>query len=253
MALSINEIPLNEHEVVSQAEWTEKRKELLALEKEVMKKRDQMLKQRRALPWVKIDKEYVFDGPNGKQSLSELFDGRSQLIVYHFMFGPNWKEGCQGCSFISDHFDSVNQHLPHNDVTLVAVSRAPLEKLLPFKKRMGWSFKWISSFNTDFNYDFNVSFTEEQIEAGDIYYNFQINEKGMDELHGTSVFYKNEAGEIFHTYSTYARGGDDLLGVHHFLDLTPKGRNETSTMSWMTFHDKYEEKAKEECKDCCCS
>ena len=248
--MSINEIPLEEHQVVTKEEWLIARKAHLEKEKQMTKMRDELLRERRALPWVKVEKEYEFHSSAGKVWLSDLFDGRSQLIVYHFMFGPEWKEGCPGCSFISDHFDAVNLHIPHNDVTLVAVSRAPLAKLEEFKKRMGWKFTWVSSFESDFNYDYHVSFTPEEIQRGEVFYNFQMTKGALDELHGESVFYRNPKGEIFHTYSSYARAGDILIGAHNFLDLTPRGRNETSTMSWMKHHDKYEEKAKP--KDSCC-
>lgn len=251
--MSINEIPLEEHKIVSREEWLEARKAHLVKEKELTRMRDELATARRALPWVKVEKSYEFEGPNGKLKFADLFCGRSQLIVYHFMFGPDWKEGCVGCSFISDHFDAANLHLPQADAALVAVSRAPYPKLDAFKKRMNWKFDWVSSFGSDFNFDYNVSFTPEQLKNGDVFYNFKRQENGMDELHGESVFYKNPAGEIFHTYSSYARGGDILLGTFHLLDLTPKGRNETSTMNWVKLHDKYEKDDAKSGSCCGCS
>lgn len=238
------------HRVVSQEEWLKERKAHLLKEKEITRLRDELYKERRALPWVKVEKNYMFNSPDGAESLSDLFGGRSQLIVYHFMFGPGWKEGCPGCSFISDHIDGANLHLAHHDVTLLAVSRAPWQEFAEFKKRMGWNFKWVSSNGSDFNFDYHVSFTPEQIEKGEIFYNFEKSSIRHDELHGESVFYKDPHGEIFHTYSSYARAGDILIGAHNYLDLTPKGRNEKSTMDWMRHHDKYENYQKEK-KSCC--
>lgn len=235
---------LENHPVVSSAEWLAARRELLNEEKEVTRRIDRLSERRRALPWVQVEKEYAFDTPDGKQSLADLFDGRSQLIIYHFMFGPGWDEGCSGCSFLSDHFDGVNQHLPHHDVTLLAVSRAPLAELLPFKKRMGWKFKWVSSNGSDFNYDFHASSTKEDLASGKILYNFEEIDSGDagEEHHGISVFYRNGEGEIFQTYSCFARGVDILCDTHNFLDLTPKGRNEKGTMDWVRLHDQYETK-----------
>ena len=229
-------------EVVSEAEWLVARKDLLTREKEFNHQRDALSKARRSLPWVKIDKEYVFDGPDGKETLADLFDGRSQLIVYHFMFGPDWEEGCKSCSYLADQFDGANWHLPQRDVTLVAISRAPLSKLEPYKKRMGWRFKWLSSQGNDFNFDYHVSFTKEEEKKNEVYYNYTNGEFISDELPGLSVFYKNEDGKIFHTYSTYARGLDILVGTYNFLDLVPKGRNENpeSTMDWVRRHDQYD-------------
>ncbi len=228
-------------EIVSEAEWLVARKDLLTLEKEFTRQRDALSAARRRLPMVKVEKEYVFDGPNGKETLSDLFDGRSQLIVYHFMFGPGWEEGCKSCSYLADHFDGANWHLPHRDVTLVAVSRAPLSELAPYKKRMGWRFKWVSSHGNDFNFDYHVSATEEEKAKEKMFYNYETDELMSDELPGLSVFYKEEGGEVFHTYSTYARGLDMLVGAYHFLDLVPKGRdeNQESTMDWVRRHDEY--------------
>jgi predicted dithiol-disulfide oxidoreductase (DUF899 family) len=229
--------------VVSRAEWLAARKELLVREKELTRFRDELSRQRRELPWVKIEKSYVFDGPNGKETLADLFDGRSQLIIKHFMFGPGWKEGCVGCSFEVDHIEGALVHLEHHDVTYVAVSRAPLPEIEAFKKRMGWHFKWVSSFGSDFNYDYHVSFTKQDIARGKVYYNYAMQDVGMEELSGRSVFYKDESGDIFHTYSAFGRGTEELLGTYVCLDLTPKGRNEIgpnhNLTDWVRHHDRY--------------
>lgn len=225
--------------IVSQSEWIDARKQLLIKEKELTRLNDDLARRRRELPWVKVENNYIFEGPMGQETLSDLFAGNSQLIIYHFMFAPGWEEGCPGCSFIADHIDGANLHLAHHDVSVVVVSRAPLAEILPFKKRMDWKFKWVSSFGSDFNYDYNVSFTDEQIAEGEVYYNYAKQETGS-ESPGTSVFYRDSAGQVFHTYSTYSRGGDILIGAHNFLDLTPKGRNEKGTMDWLRHHDKYE-------------
>jgi predicted dithiol-disulfide oxidoreductase (DUF899 family) len=230
-----------DREIVSEAEWLVARKDLLTREKEFTRQRDALSAARRQLPMVRIEKEYVFEGPNGRETLSDLFQGRSQLIVYHFMFGPGWEEGCKSCSYLADHFDGANWHLPHRDVTFAAISRAPLSELTPFKKRMDWRFKWLSSHGSDFNFDYQVSFTKEEEEKNEAYYNYEVGEFMNDELPGLSVFYKNEDGQIFHTYSTYARGLDPLIGTYHFLDLVPKGRDENpeATMDWVRRHDQY--------------
>ena len=230
------------HEVVSPKELIASRKELLRKEKEFTRLRDELSRQRRELPWEKVEKEYVFEGPNGKETLADLFDGRSQLIVYHFMLGPGWEEGCKSCSFLADHFEGSLVHLANRDVTLVVVSRAPLAQIEAFKKRMGWRFKWVSSFGTDFNYDYHVSFTKDELAKGKVYYNYEMGEFPTEEAPGASVFYKNASRDIFHTYSTYGRGLDILLGAYNFLDLAPKGRDEDGlvfTMSWVRHHDKY--------------
>jgi len=229
-------------EIVSESEWLVARKDLLTREKEFTRQRDALSAARRELPMVKIEKEYVFDGPDGKETLADLFEGRSQLIVYHFMFGPGWEEGCKSCSYLADHFDGANWHLPHRDVTLVVVSRAPLSAFAPYKKRMGWRFKWISSHGNNFNFDYHVSFTKEEEKKNKVNYNYRVAEFMSDELPGLSVFYKDEDGDIFHTYSTYARGLDILVGTYNFLDLVPKGRDEDpeSTMSWVRRHDEYQ-------------
>jgi predicted dithiol-disulfide oxidoreductase (DUF899 family) len=232
------------HKVVSRTEWTAARKELLAREKEQTRLRDQLSAERRALPWVKVEKEYVFDAPEGKVTLADLFEGRSQLVVKHFMLGPEWKEGCVGCSFEVDHIEGALVHLEHHDVTYVVISRAPLADIEGFKKRMGWRFKWVSSAGNDFNYDYQVSFTKEQLAMGQVYYNYRMTESSIDELSGISVFYKDEAGEIFHTYSTYGRGAEELISTYIVLDLTPKGRNETGPShdltDWVRHHDRYD-------------
>ena len=233
---------MQEHKIVSRDEWIEARKAHLAREKEFTQLRDQLSAERRDLPWVKIDKAYTFDGPDGKEALSDLFDGRSQLLIQHFMLGPDWEEGCPSCSFWADGYDGFVVHLAHRDVTMVSVSRAPLENIDAYKHRMGWTFKWVSSLNTDFNVDFNVSFTPEEIEKGEMYYNYHVTKFPADEAPGASVFYKNDSGEIFHTYSCYGRGLDILNGAYNYLDLVPKGRDEDGlpyTMSWLKRHDQY--------------
>ncbi|MCQ1849878.1 DUF899 domain-containing protein [Neorhizobium galegae] len=239
--------------VVSREEWLEARRKLLALEKEETHLRDKVRAERQAMPWVKVDKDYVFDTPKGKKSLTELFDGRSQLLVYHFMLGPDWDAGCLGCSFLSDHIDGALPHLNNHDVTYVAVARAPLDKIEAYKKRMGWKFPWVSSFGSDFNFDYHVSFTKEDLAREKVYYNFREvpPSEAHDELPGLSAFYRNEAGEIFHTYSSYARGGEELIGTLMILDRAPLGRNEASTMNFVKRHDEYEEKPQETASSCC--
>jgi predicted dithiol-disulfide oxidoreductase (DUF899 family) len=227
--------------VVSRDEWLAARKELLVKEKELTRQRDTVSAQLRELPWVKVDKEYVFDTPQGKKTLGELFEGRSQLIVYHFMLGPNWKEGCVGCSFLVDHVGGVLLHLEQHDVKFVAVSRGPLAEIRAFQKRMGWNFQWVSSNGNDFNYDYHVSFTPEEMASGKIFYNFELRDgQGGEEQAGVSVFYRDDAGNIFHTYSTYGRGGESFLTTYNYLDITPKGRNEEKNLGdWVRHHDKY--------------
>lgn len=228
--------------VVSQAEWLAARKEHLTKEKEFTQLRDELSRQRRELPWEKVEKEYVFERPNGQVTLAGLFETRSQLIVYHFMLGPGWKEGCKSCSFLADHFDGAAVHLAHRDVTLAVVSRATMPEIDAFRKRMGWRFKWVSSFGNDFNYDYHVSFTKDEIATGQVYYNYSMGKADGEEGPGASVFYKNGHGDIFHTYSAYARGLDILVGAYNFLDLAPKGRDEDGlafTMAWVRHHDRY--------------
>jgi len=230
--------------IVTRDEWLAARKAHLAKEKELTHLRDQLSAERRELPWVRIEKNYVFDGPNGKETFAQLFDGRSQLIIQHFMFGPGWKEGCVGCSFSVDHIEGALVHLEHHDVSYVAASRAPLPEIEAFKKRMGWRLKWVSSYGSDFNYDFHVSFKPDEIEKGEGYYNYEMRKIGIEELSGRSVFYKDESGDIFHTYSSYGRGGDLMLGTYNILDLMPKGRNETgpnhNMTDWVRHHDRYD-------------
>ena len=229
-------------QVVSREEWIEARRAFLAKEKEFTRQRDELNRRRRELPWVKVEENYVFGGPKGKETLADLFDGRSQLIVYHFMFGPGWEEGCPSCSLLADHIDGALAHLNARDVTLVVVSRAPHNQIEAFKKRMGWRFKWVSSYGNDFNRDYHVSFTKDEMAKGKVYYNYEMQEFGAEEAPGASVFYKDATGEVFHTYSTYARGGDILLGAYNYLDLTPKGRDEDGlafTMAWVRHHDRY--------------
>ena len=229
------------HKIVSNEEWLAARKGFLAKEKEFTRLRDELSRQRRELPWVKVEKTYVFDGPNGKESLSDLFAGRGQLIVYHFMFGPDWNEGCPSCSFWADNYDGIVVHLQHRDVSLVAISRAPLEKLEAYKKRMGWSFEWVSSFHNDFNRDYQVSFTPKEQKTA--VYNYKPEGFGSSEAPGISVFAKGEDGQIFHTYSCYARGLDAFNGAYQLLDIVPKGRDEQGLpypMAWVRRHDKYE-------------
>lgn len=239
-----------EHPVVSQQEWIAARKQLLEKEKELTHLKDEVAHQRQQLPWVKIEKEYIFEGPDGPCSLSDLFDGRSQLIVQHFMLGPGWKEGCPGCSFMADHVDGALVHLMNHDVSYVAVSRGTLSDIQPFQKRMGWGFKWVSSNKNDFNFDFHVSATKEDIAKKEMFYNYETIPVTEEELPGISVFYKDENGDIFHTYSTFTRGVDIILNTYNFLEMTPKGRNESDTMDWVKHHDKYETKAPE-ASSCC--
>ncbi|WP_309083120.1 thioredoxin family protein [Chelativorans sp.] len=228
-----------QHEIVFREEWIAARKALLVREKQLSRLRDEIAEARRALPWVRIEKEYVFDAPEGRKTLADLFDGRSQLIVQHFMFPPEWEAGCAGCSFEADHVDGARQHLVHKDVTFVAISRAPIEKIEAYRKRMGWRFPWVSSGNTDFNYDFSVSYTREQLEKGEAVYNYETINPGVTDLPGLSVFYKDREGSVYHTYSTFARGGEELLGALMYLDMTPVGRNEKSPLDWVHRHDEY--------------
>jgi predicted dithiol-disulfide oxidoreductase (DUF899 family) len=230
------------HLVVSPEEWLRLRKELLLKEKELTRAHDRISAERRNLPWVRVDKEYVFDSPTGKTSLADLFEGCSQLVIYHFMFGPDWKEGCPSCSFVSDHIDGALVHLAARDVALAMVSHAPLAKIEGFKKRMGWRFNWVSSCGSDFNGDFRVSFTKEQMAQGLVDYNYKLQEFPSEEAPGISVFYKDANGDVFHTYSTFGRGVEPLVGTYMILDLVPKGRDEDRlgfTMEWVRHHDRY--------------
>jgi predicted dithiol-disulfide oxidoreductase (DUF899 family) len=231
---------MDDHKVVTAEEWLIARRKLLVREKEFTRLRDQLSQERRDLPWVKIDKEYIFDGPDGKETLSDLFEGRSQLLIYHFMFDPSWDEGCPMCSFWADNYDGIIVHLKQRDVTMVTISRAPLDKLEEYKKRMGWKFKWLSSYESDFNYDYHVSFTPQELAKGEAFYNFRTGGFDGPEGPGISVFYKNEKRHVFHTYSCYARGLDMLNDAYHFLDLVPKGRDEGGLgMEWVRRHDTY--------------
>jgi predicted dithiol-disulfide oxidoreductase (DUF899 family) len=241
---------MTERQVVSQDEWLAARKDLLGKEKDFTRQRDALSAERRKLPWVRVEKNYVFDTPGGKKTLADLFSGKSQLIVYHFMFGPGWEEGCPSCSFLGDHFDGSVVHLAHRDVTLLAVSRAPLPQIEMFKKRMGWRFPWVSSYGSGFNHDYQASFikgepaagTKDELAKGKVYYNYAETEFPSEEAPGASVFYKDKDGSVFHTYSTYARGLDILVGAYNFLDLAPKGRDEDGlkfTMAWVRHHDRY--------------
>ena len=231
-----------QHAVVSQDEWLKARKDLLAKEKEFTKQRDELSRLRRELPWEKVEKKYVFDGANGKETLASMFDGRSQLLIYHFMFGPGWKEGCPSCSFLADAFDAVTIHMAQRDTSFAVVSRATLGEIDAFKKRMGWKFKWVSSNGTDFNYDYNVSFTKEQAAGGNPLYNFGTIPAYGEEAPGASAFIQKNK-DIFHTYSTYARGLDILLPMYNWIDLTAMGRHEDGIkpheMAWVRHHDRY--------------
>jgi predicted dithiol-disulfide oxidoreductase (DUF899 family) len=235
---------MESHKVVSHDEWIAARKAYLAEEKAFSRARDALARKRRELPWEKVEKNYVFDTPAGKQSLADLFGGKSQLIIYHFMLGPGWEAGCPSCSFLADHFDGAVIHLAQRDVSFVVVSRAPLSEIAAFQRRMGWRFKWASSFSNDFNQDYQVSVTPQEQAGGKVLYNYEFIENfPSEERPGASVFYKNAAGEIFHTYSTYGRGLDILIGTYHFLDLAPKGRDEEGlawSMAWVRHHDRYD-------------
>lgn len=234
---------MDEHKVVSRDVWLKERTALLEKEKELTRVSEAVVKLRQELPWVRVEKNYEFDSTDGKVTLADLFDGRSQLIVQHFMFNPEWTEGCVGCSFQADHVDSARQHLEHHDVTNVAISRAPIEKISAYKNRMGWKFNWVSSNQSDFNYDFGTSFKKEETKDGKIFYNFEMQDFSGEEAPGTSVFYKNDKGEIFHTYSCFGRGDEHLIGTYHLLELTPKGRNENGPnfdlTDWVKRHDAY--------------
>jgi predicted dithiol-disulfide oxidoreductase (DUF899 family) len=231
--------------IVSPEKWLAARRELLREEKEFTKLRDKLAAHRRELPWVKVDKAYTFESPTGRVSLADLFESRSQLVVYHFMFGPGWEEGCKSCSYVSDHLAPAVVHLQARDVAFAAISHAPFAEFAPFKKRMGWAFNWVSSHGSDFNHDYHVSFTAEELAKGKVYYNYSMLEFPMEEAPGLSVFTKDSNGEVYHTYSTYGRGLDQLIGTYTVLDLVPKGRDEDSeaTMSWVRYHDCYDQTA----------
>jgi predicted dithiol-disulfide oxidoreductase (DUF899 family) len=229
------------HKIVSRDEWIEARKQHLAREKELTRLRDQLSAERRELPWVRVDKEYIFEGPEGRESLSDLFAGKSQLVVQHFMFGPDWEAGCKSCSFWADNYNGIVVHLMQRDVAFVAVSLAPFDRIEAFRRRMGWSFKWVSSHGSDFNHDYHVSFTPEEL-AGEVYYNYTRQKMPVTELPGTSVFTKDASGTVFHTYSCYQRGLDMMNAAYHYLDLVPKGRDEAGlpfSQAWVRHHDNY--------------
>ena len=242
------------HPVVTRDRWIAERKALLAQEKALTQARDRLAEARRALPWVRMDTDYVFDTAAGPRRLSELFQGRRQLLVQHFMFGTGWEQGCKSCSFMADHLDGMASHLAQRDIALLAVSRAPLADLLAFKARMGWKFDWASSNGNDFNRDFHVSFTPEEQERGEVFYNFQLMAFPQTEAPGISVFYKDDAGDVFHTYSTFGRGVEVMMGTYHLIDLTPQGRDEAGlayTMEWVRHHDRYENAAAPAGGACC--
>jgi predicted dithiol-disulfide oxidoreductase (DUF899 family) len=233
---------IEDHPVVSREEWLASRTAFLAKEKEFTRLRDELSRERRDLPWVKVEKQYVFDGPSGRETLADLFEGRSQLILYHFMFSPESDEGCPHCSFWADNFDGIDVHLNQRDVTFAAVSRASLARIEPFEQRMGWSFKWVSSAGNDFNYDYQASFTPEAVQSDAAFFNYATTGVGFPDREGASVFYRDESGAIFHTYACYSRGIDILNGAYNFLDLVPKGRDEAGlefTQAWVRHHDRY--------------
>ncbi|HEY4066792.1 MAG TPA: thioredoxin family protein [Burkholderiaceae bacterium] len=231
------------HPVVPNAQWTSERKALLVREKELLRLQDELARERRALPWERVEKDYVFDTPAGPRRLAELFEGRRQLLVQHFMLGPGWEQGCPSCSYMADHTDGMNVHLAHRDITMLAVSRAPLAEIERFKTRMGWRFEWISSNGSEFNHDFGVSFTPQEHARGAANYNYQPLSFPAQEMPGISVFYRDDAGAVFHTYSTYGRGVEVMMGAYRLMDLTPEGRGERDVpnrMEWVRHHDRYE-------------
>jgi predicted dithiol-disulfide oxidoreductase (DUF899 family) len=233
------------HKIVSPEQWLAARREFLREEKELTHARERLAEKRRALPWVKVDQNYVFESAGGRVMLADLFEGRSQLIIYHFMLAPGWEEGCRGCSFVSDHFDGALPHVNARDIAFAAVSRAPLAEINRFKERMGWSFPWVSSHGTTFNHDFGVTFTPEEHADGNKSYNYGSTQAMDEEMPGLSVFARNAAGEVFHTYSTYSRGLDAVINAYNLIDLTPKGRDEDPErpMKWVKHHDRYESAA----------
>jgi predicted dithiol-disulfide oxidoreductase (DUF899 family) len=232
------------HNVVSHDEWIRARKELLNKEKEFTRQRDEISRQRRELPWERVEKPYTFESASGTTDLAGLFGNRSQLVIYHFMLGPGWKEGCPSCSYLADHFDGMTIHLANRDVTFAVVSHAPLAEIEGFKKRMGWKFNWYSSYGSDFNYDYQVSLRPEDESKEQVYYNYEMMAFPATERPGLSVFAKDPSGQVSHTYSTYARGLDILVGTYNVLDMAPKGRDEAGlkhSMAWVRHHDKYAE------------
>jgi predicted dithiol-disulfide oxidoreductase (DUF899 family) len=236
----------SDHRVVSRERWLAERQALLAREKELTRLGDQLARERRALPWVRIDKPYVFDTPQGPRALAELFDGRRQLLVQHFMFAPGWEQGCKSCSFMADHHEGARLHLAQRDVTLLVVSRAPLADIERFRRRMGWQFAWVSSHGSDFNHDFGVHFTADELARGEVAYNYTRQPFPLEEAPGISVFWRDDDGTVFHTYSRFGRGVEVMMGTYHLLDLTPKGRDEETLaygMEWVRHHDRYEQPA----------
>ena len=242
MNTATNEANSANHAVVTPDRWIAERKKLLAREKELTHLRDQIAEQRRALPWVRIGEDYVFETPEGPRTLADLFEGRSQLMVQHFMLAPDWEQGCKSCSYMADHTDGMKIHLEHRDITFVAISRAPIEQIERFRKRMGWKFKWVSSNRNDFNYDYHVSFRPEERTKGEVYYNFGMTAFPQEEAPGISLFHKNDDGEVFHTYSTFGRGVEVMMGAYFMMDLAPRGRDEKPGrgMEWVRHHDRYE-------------
>jgi predicted dithiol-disulfide oxidoreductase (DUF899 family) len=242
MNAAIANIEAGERPVVSREQWLAARKTLLLREKELTRLQDQIARERRSLPWVRVDKDYVFDTLDGPRRLAELFDGRSQLLVQHFMFAPGWEQGCKSCSYMADHNDGANLHLAQRDVTLLAVSRAPLADIERFRQRMGWRFNWVSSYGTDFNHDFGVNFTQDEMSSGKVYYNYVKQSFPHEEAPGISVFLRNDGGEVFHTYSRFGRGVEVMMHTYNLLELTPKGRDEDELdypMAWVRHHDRY--------------
>jgi len=243
-----------DHRVVSRQQWLAERKQLLAREKELTRLGDQIARERRALPWVRMEQDYVFDTPDGRRPLADLFDGRRQLVMQHFMLAPGWEQGCKSCSYMADHTDATLVHLAHRDTAFVAVSRAPLSEIERFRQRMGWKFPWVSSSGTTFNQDFHVSFTADEMASGKADYNFGSQPPG-EEMPGVSAFYKDDAGEVFHTYSTYGRGVEVMMHTYRLLDLTPRGRDEDGlefTMAWVRHHDRYEPAPAAKAAGSCC-
>jgi predicted dithiol-disulfide oxidoreductase (DUF899 family) len=243
MTTTATQSNIHSHPVVSRERWLAERKALLAHERELTHLRDRIAAERRALPWVRVDQDYVFHTAQGPRTLADLFEGRRQLLVQHFMLGPGWDQGCPSCSYMADHSDGMTVHLAHRDTTLVAISRAPLAEIQRFKQRMGWQFNWVSSHGSDFNFDYGVSFTPQEQAKNEVTYNYGRQPFESEEMPGISVFYRNDAGEIFHTYSTYRRGVEVMMGTYNLLDLTPLGRNERDVaykMEWVRHHDRYE-------------
>ena len=243
MNTTVTETNTAHHAVVTGERWLAERKTLLAREKELMRLHDEVARERRALPWERVDKPYVFDTPQGRRTLAGLFDDRRQLLVQHFMLGPDWAQGCPSCSFMADHTDGMNVHLAQRDISFVAISRAPLAQIQRFRERMGWRFDWVSSHGSDFNYDFGVSFTPDELASGQVDYNYRMQSFPAEEAPGVSVFYRDDAGDVFHTYSTYGRGVEVMMGAYQLMDLAPRGRSERDVphkMEWVRHHDRYE-------------